>query len=70
LADVSEIMRIVAEADCLARELPTIKTDDASLAGALHRVGAILRDTHSAITTATASLSLDLKKQLGIKVTT
>jgi hypothetical protein len=67
---VSEVIRMGQEADRLARELPTLKTDDASLAGAFHRVSAILRDTHSAITTATASLSVDLKKQLGIKVTT
>jgi hypothetical protein len=66
----AEITRMADEADRLARELPTIKTEDASLAGAFHRVSAILRDTHSAITTATASLSVDLKRQLGIKVTT
>jgi hypothetical protein len=38
--------------------------------GWLHRMGVILRDAHTVISTATASLSDDLKKQFGIKVTT
>jgi hypothetical protein len=63
---VSEVIRMGQEADRLARELPNIKTPDASVAGALHRLGAVLRDTHTAINVARASLSDDLKKQLGI----
>jgi hypothetical protein len=66
---VSEVIRMGQQADRLARELPTLKTDDASLAGAFHRVSAILRDTHSAIPQRPRRCPL-LKKQLGIKVTT
>lgn len=65
---VAEVIKIGAEADRLARELPAVKTNDAAVAGALHRTGAILRDMHTAFTTATASLSADLKKQIGVEL--
>jgi hypothetical protein len=66
---VTEINKLTDEADRLARELHAIPIIG-PMEGLLHRMGVILRDTHTAISTATASLSDDLKKQLGIKVTT
>jgi hypothetical protein len=62
-----EIERITVEADRLAREQHHQLTDDPVVRGLLHRIGAVLRDTHQAITTATAALSPELKIELGIK---
>jgi hypothetical protein len=63
---VAEVIKIAKEADHLARELPSIKADDASVAGLLHRAAVHFRDLHTAIATATSSISDDLKRQLGI----
>jgi hypothetical protein len=63
---IAEVIKLAKEADRLARELPSIKADDASVAGLLHRAAVHFRDLHTAIATATASMSDDLKTQLGI----
>jgi hypothetical protein len=67
---VREVKKLADDADRYCREMRKMEIDNAAIRGAVHNISAHLRDFHTAFSTATNSLSPELKKQLGIKVTT